>query len=185
MNARACSSVGRPSARFIVPVLLLAAACGGETAGKGPKAPVRTAASTAASCNRGDTTATYVAYLDYIKKAVPTPQRCLKAAGTDSSVPDDGFRAMQDKGPSYFYGGDSVAQRKIREKLASVGPFASLLIVHRGMTTSPMGDTVTLRLGGHYIGGEHEGKTGASRTIVVVCADSTWKLASSTEEPPQ
>ena len=38
---------------------------------------------------------------------------------------------------------------------------------------------------GHYIGGEHEGKTGASRTIVVVCADSTWKLASSTEEPPQ
>ena len=37
----------------------------------------------------------------------------------------------------------------------------------------------------NYIGGEHEGKTGASRTIVVVCADSTWKLASSTEEPPQ
>jgi hypothetical protein len=110
MNARACSSVGRPSARFIVPVLLLAAACGGETAGKGPKAPVRTAASTAASCNRGDTTATYVAYLDYIKKALPTPQRFLKAAGTDSSVPDDGFRAMQDQGPSYFYGGDRVAQ---------------------------------------------------------------------------
>ena len=80
-------------------------------------------------------------------------QRFLKAAGTDSSVPDDGFRAMQDKGPSYFYGGDSVAQRKIREKLASVGPFA--LREARGDITGGIEMNV-MQHHGHVILAQHD-----------------------------
>lgn len=165
---------------LIVAPLIVAAACG--EAGKGGATADPKKAATVA-CRRPDTTALYVAYREYIKAAVPTPQRFLTAAGTDSAAPEDGFRAMQDKGPSYFYGGDSVAKQKIREKLASVGPYASLLIVQRGMTTSAGGDSVTVKLGGHYIGGEHEGKVATSRKVVIICADSSWKMASVAEEP--
>ena len=159
---------------------LAALACGGE-AEKVKVDPV----AMAASCKRGDTTALYLAYAEYINTTKPAGLRFLTAAGTDSAAPDDAFRAMQDKGPSYFYGGDSAAKLKIREKLESVGPFASLLIVHRGATPSAAGDTVTVRLGGYYIGGELEGKVATSKTIVVVCADSAWKVASTKDEPAQ
>lgn len=165
---------------LLLPALL---ACGGDTGKSKATAVADGAAKKTATCNRGDTTAVYVAYREYIKTTAPTPQRFLTAAGTDSAAPEDGFRAMQDKGPSYFYGGDSVAQRKIREKLASVGPYASLLIVHRGTTIVTTGDTVTVRLGGHYIGGSLEGKTATSKGIVVVCATDTWKVASAADAP--
>ena len=158
--------------------LAMLAACGGE------KAPAKVdPAAMAKSCKRGDTTAMYVAYQEYIKVTTPAGLRFLTAAGTDSAAPEDGFRAMQDKGPSYFYGGDSVAKRKIREKLETVGPFASLLIVHRGSESNARGDTVTVHLGGHYIGGELEGKVATSKAIVVACADSAWKVASTKDEP--
>ncbi|MEQ1689854.1 MAG: hypothetical protein ABMA00_01105 [Gemmatimonas sp.] len=163
--------------------LLALLACGGDTRESKAAAAADGAAKKTASCNRGDTTAVYVAFREYIKTSVPTPQRFLTAAGTDSAAPEDGFRAMQDKGPSYFYGGDSIAQRKIREKLASVGPYASLLIVHRGTTIVTTGDTVTVRLGGHFIGGALEGKTATSKTIVVVCATDAWKVASAADAP--
>lgn len=161
--------------------LAILMACGGDSKGTAGTV-VADATAKSKACNRGDTTATYLAFREYIKTTVPTPQRFLTAAGTDSAAPDDGFRAMQDKGPSYFYGGDSVAKRKIREKLASVGPYASLLIVHRGTTTTTSGDTVTVHLGGHYIGGDLEGKTAMSKTIVVVCATDAWKVASASDE---
>jgi hypothetical protein len=158
---------------------MLLAACGGGTAKVADKAK----GAAASACTRPDSTAAYVAFREYIKGTLPTPQRFLTAAGTDSAAPDDGFRAMQDKGPSYFYSGDTVAQRKIREKLAEVGPYASLLIVLRGTTTSPGGDTVTMRLGGHYVGGEHDGKVATNRAVTVVCRDSLWRLGTMTEEP--
>lgn len=167
------------STAAVVAPLLIAAACG-DSGKAGATADPKKAATVA--CRRLDTTALYLAYREYIKATVPTPQRFLSAAGTDSAAPEDGFRAMQDKGPSYFYGGDSAAKLKIRETLASVGPYASLLIVQRGMTTSAGGDSVTVKLGGHYIGGEHEGKPATSRNVVVVCADSSWKMASVAEE---
>ena len=163
-------------------VVSLLGACGGEGTGKAASSPAD-AAKVAASCRRGDSTANYLAYLEFIKDTKPTAQRFLSAAGTDSAAPEDGFQAMQRKGPSYFYGGDSVAKRKIREKLASIGPYASLLIVQRSSATSPGGDSVTLTLGGHYVGGELEGKVADSKRLTVVCADSAWKVVSVTAVP--
>ena len=136
----------------------------------------------ASACADIKPSAEYVAYLEYIKATSPTPQRFLTAAGTDSAATEDGFRAMQDKGPSYFYGGDAAAKEKLKEKLASVGPYASLLIVHRGKTESANGDTVTVRLGGSYVGGELDGKPATGRVMVVACTDATWKMVSKTEE---
>ena len=158
---------------------LALATCGGDAAK--PAATFKGNA-VASACPRRDTTAAYVAIKEYIKVTVPTPQRFLTAAGTDSAVPVDGFRAMQDKGPSFYYGSDPVGQKKIRDKLANDGPYASLLIVVRGTAGSASGDTVTLRLGGHYIGGEHEGKMSTARAVQVVCRDSSWKLVKITDE---
>ena len=183
MPSRSRSRAGASIPVVLLTTCLAVAACGGGDAAKSRVNAAATAAAKTASCNRGDTTATYLAFREYIKTVMPTPQRFLTAAGTDSAAPDEGFRAMQDKGPSYFYGGDSVAQRKIREKLASVGPYASLLIVHRGTTTSLAGDTVTVQLGGHYIGGKLEGTAAASQTMVMVCAAEAWKVAQRKEEP--
>jgi hypothetical protein len=169
----------------VLPGILLAGAlvaCGGE-AGKTSAGQSANGAASASACPRPDTTAAYVAFKEYIKVTVPTPQRFLSAAGSDSAAPEDGFRAMQDKGPSFFYGSDAKSQKQIREKLARDGPYASLLIVHRGTTRNAAGDTVTVRLGGHYIGGEHEGQQSANRAVTVVCRESTWKLSKVTEEP--
>src|SRR5262245_12812434 len=107
------------SAFGALPALSFAAvltACGGEAA----KAKVDPVAK-AASCKRGDTAAVFLAYLEYINTAKPAGLRFLTAAGTDSAAPDDAFRAMQDKGPSFFYGGDDAAKKKIRQKLENDG----------------------------------------------------------------
>lgn len=151
------------------------AACGGKPAADGASDKT---AETVSACAEISPNAPYVGFLSYIKEASPTPQRFLSAAGTDSAAPEDGFRAMQDKGPSYFYGGDDAAKEKLKEKLASVGPYASLLIVYRGETKSATGDTITYALGGHYVGGEHDGKKAISRNVIVACADSAWKTVS-------
>lgn len=124
-----------------------------------------------------------MAVREFIAKAVPTPQRYLSAAGTDSAVPEDGFKVLQDKGPTYFYGGDSVAQRKIREKLESVGPYASLLVLFKGKTETEGGNAVAVKLAGQYIGGEHEGKRSPLTTITVRCDSTRWKVATTTVEP--
>ncbi len=86
----------------------------------------------AAACRSADTTPVSLTVRDYLTTASPTPQRYLSASGTDSAVPEDGFKVLQDKGPTYFCGGDSVAQRKLREKLAVAGPYASMLVLFRG-----------------------------------------------------
>ncbi len=161
-------------------LLALLAGCG---AGGSDAAADKEAAAQIVGCTSIDTTAVGVAVREYITTAMPTPQRYLSAAGTDSAVPEDGFKVLQDKGPTYFYGGDSVAQRKIREKLESVGPYASLLVLFKGKTETDGGNTVAVQLAGQYIGGEHEGKRGALKTITVRCDSTRWKVATTTVEP--
>ncbi len=117
---------------------------------------------------------------EFIKTSTPAPQRFLMAAGTDSALPEAGFNALQDKGPSFYYSSDTVAQRKMREKLANDGPYASMLVVYHGKTESADGNTVTVSLGGHFIGGVQEGKIEPTRQIAVVCDSSGWHVT-----PPQ
>jgi len=163
------------------PTFLLLSACsgGGDSAAKTKAAEL----AAGPSCVSRDTTPVSLAVRDFIKTASPTAQRYLSAAGTDSAVPEDGFKVLQDKGPTYFYGGDDAAKAKIREKLASVGPYASLLVVFRGKTEAENGNRVTVRLGGHYIGGEHEGKVAPGKAYEVQCDTTGWKIATTTPEP--
>ena len=163
------------------PILLLLAACGGgDIAERAKTAGAMVAAGP--SCVSTDTTPVGLAVLDFITKAEPLPKRFLSAAGTDSAVPDDGFKVLQDKGPTYFYSSDTVAQRKIREKLEEVGPYPSMLVVFRGTTAADQGHTVTVRLGGHYVGGDDNGQLAPTRSYELRCDSTGWKVASSKTE---
>lgn len=158
------------------PFALLLAACGDGAASK-DAASGNTDASAVPLCANADTTALRRAVLDYITTADPLPQRFLSAFGTDSALPEDGFKALQDKGPTYFYNDNPKNQAQVRQKLADAGPYTSMLVVFKGRTESDNGNTVTFSLGGHYIGGEHEGKVSPVRQITVRC-DTTgaWRL---------
>lgn len=181
-------SLVRPAATVL---LGIGAACGGDT----PPSDRAAAAigesgkeqaglvSGAAVCANADTTPVGLAVRDFITKASPTPQRYLSAAGTDSAIPDEGFKVLQDKGPTYFYSSDTSAQRTIRDKLAEVGPYASLLVVYRGQTPVEGGRAVDLRLGGHYVGGTHDGKVAATKRYTIRCDSTRWRIERSAEEP--
>lgn len=163
------------------PSLLLLAACGGGASADRAKAAEATVAA-GPSCVSTDTTPVGLAVLDFITKAEPLPKRFLSAAGTDSAVPEDGFKVLQDKGPTYFYSSDTVAQRKIREKLEEVGPYPSMLVVFRGKSEAEQGKTVTVRLGGHYVGGDDNGKVTPNRSYDVRCDTTGWKVVASKTE---
>jgi hypothetical protein len=58
-----------------------------------------------------------------------------------------------------------------------------MLVVYKGKKESDNGNTVTVTLGGHYIGGEHEGKAAPVREITVRCDSTGWRLPSSVTKP--
>jgi hypothetical protein len=167
---------------LVMPFTLLAAACGGDPSSK-RSAGGNNQAATGPACSTVDTTPVGLAVREYITTASPTPQRYLSAAGTDSALPEDGFKVLQDKGPTYFYSSDPKAQQAIKEKLASVGPYASLLVVYKGKTEENDGNVVTVTLGGHYVGGEHDGKEAPVRQFRVTCDSTGWRLPSSRTLP--
>jgi hypothetical protein len=163
-------------------VLVTAAACGaGAKDGGADNGKAQVAAGP--SCTSRDTTPVSLAVLDYIKSASPTPQRYLSAYGSDSAVPDDGFKVLQDKGPTYFYNSDPKAQQQLKDKLASVGPYATLLVVYRGKDEANNGNLVTVKLGGHYVGGEHDGKPAQEKQIAVRCDSTGWRLTAPSPVP--
>ena len=172
-------------------LLALTIACGGNTDRAGDSGTAngksvgkeQAASATGPSCTNADTTPVSLAVRDFVTKADPAPQRYLSAAGTDSAVPEDGFKVLQDKGPTYYYSSDSVAQRKIREKLADVGPFASMLVVYKGQTATEGGRAIDVRLGGHYVGGALDGKTSTTKRYSIRCDSTGWRIASTSEEP--
>jgi hypothetical protein len=125
--------------------------------------------------------ATWLAVLAYIKASSPYPQRFLSPSGTDSSLPDIGVLALQEKGPTYFFPPDSAQRLKVRKKMDDVGPFTTLLVAwhgkHRDTDTS-----MVVRLGGTYIGGPHNAEPGTPRAFRFGCDQGKWRLRATTEE---
>lgn len=175
-------------ARLAAPALLLAAvaavACSDakRSASGDPAATVP--GSTLLNC---DTTATgaavNVAVAEFIRRADPVPQRYLSAVGPGTTpMPESGFRALKDKGPTYLYPTDPAGQATVKAKLADVGPYTSLLVTFGGTTIAAEGNEATVRVGGSYVGGKHDGRVAAGRSVRLRCEGSTWKVASADEE---
>lgn len=158
----------------IVTLLFLAACSGGESSS-------RRSAQRARACAQPQDSATWHAVLAYIKESSPYPQRFLSAAGTDSALPDAGVMALQEKGPTYFFPGDSVSRDKVRKRMDDMGPYTSLLVTWHGARRET-DTTLVIRLGGRYIGGKFEGTPGVPRAFTFACEQGRWKLRRSDEE---
>ncbi len=164
-------------------LLLMLVACGGSETRDAAAVAKAAAASGAPKCSGPGESPVAVAVRDFIRNAAPPPQRFLSAAGSDSGVPEDGFKVLQDKGPSFYYSADTVAQRKMRAKLEGDGPYASMLVVYHGKTVAPSGDSVTVSLGGHYVGGVQHGTVSPTRQILVACDTSGWTVVAPEAKP--
>jgi hypothetical protein len=111
----------------------------------------------------------------YIKQTTPKPMRFLVAAGTDSALSETGAKVLQEFGPMYYYAGGEAAMQKVRERLDIVGPFPALLVVKRS-SAKPTSSTEIIRLGGHFVTGEHDGKKAGSSQYTFVCGAGGWTM---------
>ena len=170
-----------PFAAAVAVAVLAACGNGGakDNASGNDQAAKEAAGDATVACANRDTTALRVAVLDYITTADPRPQRFLSTFGTDSALPEDGFKSLQDKGPTYYYNDNPKNQAQVRAKLEQAGPYTTMLVVYKGKQERDNGNTVTVTLGGHYIGGEHEGKAAPIREITVRCDSTGWRVPSS------
>lgn len=169
--------------RLLAPATLLAAllagACGTE--GGRERAAGRARARGAAGCGSVDSTVVVRdAVLALIASTNPPPLRFLYIPGTDSSLPDGGVRALQDKGPTYLYSQDPKLQKQARDNLAEKGPWNALLVLYEGMT-QPAEDTVAVKVSGRFVGSAEDGQVVPSRTLLFACStagDSAhkWRL---------
>lgn len=168
-------------AAFLVSI---AVACGGGERASSRQPGPAVAGSTVLDC---DTTAAgavvNVAVAEYIRLARPTPQRFLSSVGPGTTpLPEAGVRALQDRGPTYFYPADTAGQAKVRARLAEVGAYASLLVLFDGVRIAGGGDEASVRLGGRYVGGEQDGIVAPMRAIRLRCEGATWKVTAAGEE---
>lgn len=134
-----------------------------------------------AHCRPPGDSAAVAATLGYLRGLMPTPQRFLVAAGTDSGVPDAVRAALQNKGPTYYYFGTEAQRKSVRDKLASVGSYTTLLVVYRG--TRAVDDTgAVARFRGWYVGGQHDGKAATPRAVYLSCTSTGWQVSRVEEE---
>lgn len=161
---------------------LAALAAAGATAACGAPANDTAAAKQAAppACTATVDDAVAASTTDYIKQAKPKPERFLIAAGTDSALGDAGLAALQDRGPTYLFPGDAALQATVRAQLHEKGDYTTLLVVRRAATKD--GPRASVRLDGHYIGGEDEGKTPGPRAYTLHCDSTTWRVLSARAE---
>ena len=111
---------------------------------------------------------------DYITSAAdPTPQRFLYVPGTDSTPPDPGILALQDKGPTYMYPASGDQQAIVKTKLTSIGDYASLLVAYHGFKRTDA-QHATIRLSGTYISGKADGHTVPVQDYPLACDSSGW-----------
>lgn len=135
-------------------------ACEGEVAGKSPL---------------------QVALRHYVKAAEPIPRRFLTVVGSDSALSEMGTKVLGEFGPTYYYAGSDAVKAALKDKLERVGPYPALLVVLRG-NKKVNANTQSIRLGGHYVSGEFDGKVATSRAYTLNCVAAGWVIKESKEE---
>jgi len=154
---------------LLAAALTLAACSGGDSK--------KTAAGV--TCRQSTDSATWRAVVAYAKSSDPFAQRFLSASKGDSALPEVGVAALQDRGPTWLFPPDSAGRTKVRDRLND-GVANTLLVYWLG--TQQEGDTaMTIRLGGRYIGGEHEGTVSRARVYRFKCPEDRWVLTDSTD----
>jgi hypothetical protein len=172
------------SAATLVPLAVAAVACG-DSGRPAARTAAATAGSTILNCDTAAAGAVVgVAVTEFIKRAQPTPQRYLSAVGPGTTpMPETGFRALKDRGPTYLYPAtDTAGQAKVKAQLADVGPYTSLLVTFGGARVTADGNEATVRVGGRYVGGDHDGRVAPVRAVRLRCEGATWAVVDAEEE---
>ena len=144
------------AASAIAALVLLACEQPSDEAKARTKAQV--AAREAAGCGSLDTARVVrLAVTQFVSTADPKPLRFLYMAGTDSTLPAAGSRALQDKGPTYLWPADPTKQAPVRKRLSDAGPWNALLVTYKGVS-QPTPKTARVRIGGTWIGPVDDGK---------------------------
>jgi hypothetical protein len=120
-----------------------------------------------------DSTVLFNGIRDYIMSADPTPQRFLYVPGTDTTPPEPGVLALQDKGPTYMYPPSGDQQNIVKTKLTSIGDYASLLVAYHGFQRKDAMHAV-IKLSGTYISGKNDGHTLPLADYQMECDSSGW-----------
>ena len=162
-------------------IVTLLAACGGGAKDAGDGAP-RTPreALIQAACREGEVRTLQLAVAEYVKQVTPKPERFLTAAGTDSALPDPGVQVLQDKGPLYYFPGDPAQQANVRAQLHEKGDYTTLLVVPRGSTVAAR--SASVRLAGHFVGGEEDGRAAGERNYAFACDSAGWRMTRAAPE---
>jgi hypothetical protein len=169
-----------PAAAALLAVLA-ACAGGAEADSARARARARADARDAAGCGSLDTaTVIRAAVAQFIATTDPKPMRFLYMAGTDSTLPEAGTRALQDKGPTYLWPATPAQQPIVRKKLSDAGPWNALLVTYKGVS-QPTPGTARVRLGGTWIGPVDDGKQLGVKAADFECrtagdSANTWRL---------
>ncbi len=154
--------------RYQIPLPVLAAgmllACGGEngqTTARGNCPPLGDAAVAAATEH-------------YVRNVEPRPHRFLVMVGTDSTLPEAARRVLQDRGPTYLYPADGGQQATLRQRLAEVGSWTTLLVVLRDVAES--GNRAEVELGGHFIEGAEGSEPALTMRVPLACEEREWRV---------
>ena len=115
------------------------------------------------------------AVTQFVTTASPTPQIFLYIPATDSSLPDAGVRALQDKGNTFLYTQDTVQQKAMRKKLSGIDYYTSMLVVYKGLE-QPDSTHAVVRLGGHYVGTKSEKEPPLARALAFQCDSTEWRF---------
>lgn len=150
---------------ILLPVLAASvlAGCGGEgnqRAGRCP--PVGDAAVAAATEH-------------YVRTVNPRAHRHMVMAGTDSALPEQARRVLQDRGPMYLYPTDTAQQAGLRQRLVETGGWTTLLVVLREVS-EPRGSHAEVELGGHYMTGVEGTEPAATMRVPLECVDDAWRV---------
>ena len=186
---RAVPAPGAPRRLLSALVLVALGACGGGGDAQGGDSSAAWLANakksaardgTPANCGPGTADAVTLAVTEFVKTAQPRPQRFLYSVGTDSALPDPGIRALQDRGPTYLFPGPPEMQATVRAQLHDKGDYTTMLVVLREATRQDT--TVAVRVHGHYVGGEEDGKSTGPRRLTATCSAGRWRIAGAAQE---
>ncbi len=155
--------------------LVMLLACGGGDRSSSKTAGARSAARGRGACAPAGTDIVGLAVTRYVRDTRPTAQRFLNAAGSDSALPEAGMRALQDKGPTWFYSSDSAQKAALYARMKDLGSYTTLLVSYQGMRQVSDSEA-TVKLRGNYVGGEIDGLAAPERDFRFACDSSRWVL---------
>lgn len=142
--------------------------------------PPENGATSRLPCQAPGDSVIFTAVKAYVEQVSPKPRRFLVTIG-DSTLPDGGRAALQQKGPMYLYPASAAQVDAFRKQLAAKGNLVTLLVSYGGV--KQLGDArAIVQLGGSFVGGALDGQHAPARAVHFRCDAAQWRYADIRQE---